>query len=104
MRSKAVQLLGTPRSGLPWHSGAWTGGRFTTGSIVGYGDWRGKPTDVVTTYSPNNPGDTYQTMMSSTWSIGTWDGFPGKLVYGLAPLPPSGEGSMSSIAADGVAA
>ncbi|GAA1430937.1 hypothetical protein GCM10009616_16800 [Microlunatus lacustris] len=94
--SAATRILGTPASGLPWHSGAWTGGRFSARHIAGFGDWRGRPADVVTTFSPR---ENYRTMMSETWSIRTWSGFPGRLNYGLALLPDSGEGSLSSIGA-----
>jgi hypothetical protein len=93
--SAATRILGATKSGLPWHSGAWVGGRFTTTSINGFGTWRGRPVDVVTTYSPR---ESYQAMMDNTWSITTWNGFAGKLNYGLAPLPDNGEGSLASIA------
>jgi hypothetical protein len=94
--SAAEQILGTPRSGLAWHSGAWVGGRFDTESINGFGKWRGRPADVVTAYAENS---SYAAMTGETWSIGTWKGFAGKLNYGLSPLPDSGEGSFASIAA-----
>jgi hypothetical protein len=94
--SAAERILGKPRSGLAWHSGAWVGGRFDTETINGFGKWRGRPTDVVTTYAENS---SYAAMTGESWSIGTWKGFPGKLNYGLSPLPDSGEGSFKSIAA-----
>lgn len=94
--SAAVRTLGTPRSGLGWHSGAWVGGRFNTRTINDFGTWRGRPTDIVTTYSPR---DSYSSIMSNTWSITTWEGFQGKLQYGLALIPNDGSGSFSSIAA-----
>ena len=92
--SRAVQLLGPPQSGLTWHSGTWTGGRFTTSALASFGDWRGRPADVVTTYSSRS---SYRSMAEDTWSIRTWNGFPGRLSYALAPLPDSGEGSLASI-------
>ena len=95
-RSAATRILGTPRSGLDWHSGAWTGGRFTTGTINSFGSWRGRPADVVTTYAPR---DSYQSIKDDEWSITTWNGFSGRLSYGLAPLPDNGEGSLRSIGA-----
>jgi hypothetical protein len=94
--SAAAQILGVPRSGLAWHSGAWVGGRFNTDAINGFGEWRGRPTDVVTTYAERS---SYQAMTGETWSISVWKGFAGKLNYGLSPLPDSGEGSFESIAA-----
>ena len=94
--SAAIRILGKTRSGLPWHSGAWVGGRFDTSTINAFGDWRGRASDVVTTYSPR---DSYATMMNNTWSITTWDGFQGKLNYGLAMIPDNGEASLASIGA-----
>ena len=92
--SAATRILGPTRSGLPWHSGAWLGGRFNVASIEAFGAWRGRPADVVTTYAPR---DSYATMTDNTWSIGTWTGFAGRLNYGLSPLPDDGEGSLASI-------
>ena len=93
--SAAKRILGVPRSGLGWHSGAWVGGRFDTDTINDFGAWRGRPADIVTTYAEKS---SYQAMMEETWSIDTWKGFAGKLNYGLPLLPDSGEGSLDSIA------
>jgi hypothetical protein len=92
----ATRILGAPRSGLGWHSGAWVGGRFNPATINGFGTWRGRPTDMVTTYSPR---DSYRSMQTNPWSITTWNGFRGKLNYGVAMLPDDGSGSFASIAA-----
>jgi hypothetical protein len=94
-QSAAVRLFGTPRSGLPWHSGAWVGGRFNASGINGFGTYRGRPMDFVTTYSEK---DTYAHMATETWPITTWSGFKGKLNFGLAIVPTSREGSLASIA------
>ncbi|MBA8793254.1 hypothetical protein FHX74_000848 [Friedmanniella endophytica] len=93
--SETRKLFGSTRSGLPWASGAWVGGRFDTPSINAFGTWRGRPMDLVTTYSPR---DSYATMANNSWTIDTWAGFQGRLNYGLALLPDSGEGSLASIA------
>lgn len=95
-KSAANRVLGPTKSGLPWHSGAWIGGRFTADHLAKFGAWRGRSADMVTTYSPRA---SYKAMTDDTWSITTWNGFAGKLSYGLAPLPDSGEGSLVSIAA-----
>jgi hypothetical protein len=87
--------LGSSRSGLPWLSGVWSGGRFTPSAIAAYGNWRGRPIDIVTAYSRR---DSYRAMASEAWSINVWKGMPGRLNYGLALLPDSGEGSLKSIA------
>lgn len=92
----AKRILGNSRSGLPWHSGAWVGGRFTPKHIAGFGSWRGRSADIVTTYSPQS---SYKAMTNETWSITTWKGFPGRLNYGLAMLPDNGAGSLKSIGA-----
>ena len=87
--------LGPSRSGLPWLSGVWTGGRFSPSAVAAYGEWRGRPIDIVTAYSRR---DSYRAIASETWSIGVWNGVPGRLSYGLAILPDSGEGSLASVA------
>jgi hypothetical protein len=87
--------LGTSRSGLPWLSGVWTGGRFSPAEIRGYGSWRGRPIDIVTAYSNRA---SYERTAKDTWSIDVWKGVPGRLNYGLGILPESGEGSLASIA------
>jgi hypothetical protein len=92
----AARILGKSRSGLPWHSGVWLGGRFSTSSINAFDTWRGRPIDVVTTYAASS---SYQAMMEELWPINVWKGFNGRLNYGLAMLPENGEGSFASIAA-----
>jgi hypothetical protein len=95
MTSTPPTRLGPSRSGLPWLSGVWSGGRFTPSAIAAYGQWRGRPVDLVTAYSRR---DSYRATASETWSINVWKGVPGPLNYGLAILPDSGEGSLASIA------
>ena len=90
-----VTRLGPSRSGLPWLSGVWSGGRFSPSDIDAYGKWRDRPIDIVTAYSRR---DSYRTTATETWSINVWKGMPGRLNYGLAILPDSGEGSLASIA------
>jgi len=93
--SKVRAKLGRSVSGAPWLSGVWTGGRFTPSAVNAYGKWRGRPIDLVTTYSRR---DNYRAMVDDAWSITVWKGFPGRLNYGLALLPDSGEGSLKTIA------
>ena len=87
--------LGRSVSGLPWLSGVWSGGRFTPGAIDSFGTWRGRPVDLVAAYSRR---DSFQAMVDESWSIDVWEGVPGRLNFGLALLPESGEGSLDSIA------
>ncbi len=92
--SAALRLLGPTRSGLPWHSGGWTGNRFDANSIDGFGAWRGRPADAVTTYGYR---ESYAKLTDNEWPITTWAGFKGRLNYGLPMLPDNGEGSLASI-------
>lgn len=87
-KTAAYRILGKPQSGLPWHSGAWLGGRAIDGAAnaAEWGAWRGRPLDLVDTYSPT---DSYDSIANNTWSITTWSGFKGKLQYGLASIPGS---------------
>jgi len=92
--SASSRILGPTASGLPWHSGAWVGGRFSSAGIDAFGSWRGRPADLVTTYvEPSS----YAAMVSNVWSIETWKGFQGRLSYGLRLLPEDGAGSLTSI-------
>jgi len=94
-RSAATRILGPSRSGLPWHSGAWTGGRFDAAGANAFGTWRGRPSDIATTYvDPSS----FASMSGNPWSIYTWEGFQGRLSYGLRLLPTDGSGSLASIA------
>jgi hypothetical protein len=86
--SAAQRILGTPRSGLRWHSGAWTGAPHTVAEIENFGAWRGSKPDVVTTYSMN---ESWQSLATNFWSISVYQGFAGRLNYSLAPIPVSAE-------------
>ena len=94
--SPKVRALGKSRSGLPWHSGAWLGGRFSAESLDDFARWRGRPADVVTTFAPRQ---NYTAIMSSGWGMSIWEGFEGRLNYGLPLLPDDGTGSLRSIGA-----
>jgi hypothetical protein len=100
--SKARQLFGARRSGLPWHSGAWTSGAGSMGmdSLNAYGAWRGSQLDFVTTYSLGyDQGPTWADMVSedNDWLINTYKDFPGKLNYGLALLASESRGNFSEV-------
>jgi len=93
-RSPAQRIFGRPRSGKPWHSGFWAGGVASAGRIAAAGAWRGAPMDVATTYG--NYG-TWAEMAASEWNITTFDGFPGRLAYGLPLLPRNRAGHWEDI-------
>lgn len=89
---KAAQLP----AGRTWLSGAWSGGSISVERIEGFGKWRGQPADVVTTYPAY---ETWDELANSEWHINTFDGFTGRLSYGLPLLPKKdGEGSLGDVA------
>jgi hypothetical protein len=93
-RSKAVSMYGTPRSGLAWHSGFWTGGTMSTARMKQAATWRGRPFDFVTTY----PGHgTWAQIGDSDWAVGIFDGFAGRISYGLPLLPDNRRGQWSDV-------
>ncbi len=101
--SAAQRLFGPSRSGLPWHSGAWTAGAGSMGIDAAnkYGSWRGSPLDFVTTYSQGyNEGEgTWADMVDEggDWLITTYKDFPGKLNYGLALLADESRGNFDEV-------
>jgi hypothetical protein len=91
----AARLLGTSRSGLPWHSGVWLGGRFTTAQLNAFGVWRGRPADVTTTYGYR---DSPELLAGNSWPITTWSGFGGRLNYGVPLATNDGRMTLASVA------
>ena len=92
--SKAVQLYGTPRSGLPWHSGFWTGGEINTAHIEAAGAWRGTPMDFATVYPLYG---TWAEIEGSGWAVTNFRGFKGHLAYGLPLLPTNRKGHWEDV-------
>jgi hypothetical protein len=83
--------------GRTWLSGAWSGGSISRQRIEGFGSWRGQPADVVTTYPAY---ETWDELRDSEWHISTFEGFAGRLAYGLPLLPKKeGDGSLKDVAA-----
>lgn len=80
----ARKYLGTPRSGLSWHSGAWTGEYMSAKNATKWGTWRGRASDATPTFPESQ---TWSDIRNSTWHIDTYKGFRGTLVYGLPLLP-----------------
>ncbi|MEI2764239.1 MAG: glycosyl hydrolase [Dermatophilaceae bacterium] len=74
-------------------SGVWLGGRMSTGDLEQFATWRGARVETVTTYVAY---DTWADMKNA-WTISTFDGFPGTLVYGLALLPTREKGSLQDV-------
>ena len=91
---KAVALFGPTLSGLPWHSGAFTGGGIGTVRQNYWGTWRGRPGDSATTRPVH---ETWASITNSDWAIGLLDGFPGLINYGLPMLPTDRAGQWTDI-------
>ncbi len=85
-----------PRSGRTWLSGAWLGGNFNPGALSAFGAWRGSSVETVTTYSEKS---TFAQIRDEDWSISTFAGFEGTLVYGLSLLPFDQKASLADVAA-----
>lgn len=68
-QSKAVEILGVPSSGLPWHSGAWTPGKdgHTVENINEFELWRGTKLDLVTCYA--NYSGRFDEVYNSEWNV-----------------------------------
>ncbi len=86
-----------------WTSGVWTGGDWSPERLAGFGTWRGSPVDTVTAYPAYQ---TWAELAGSDWNVGVFDGFTGRLAYGLpllpkAPLPvkAQGAGTLADVAA-----
>lgn len=90
--------LGLPASvsGRPYLSGAWLGGHFYPDALHNFGVYRGTPVDTVTAYSDTRSWES----IVNDWTISTYRGFPGVIVYGLAMLP-IGSGSTLADVANG---
>jgi hypothetical protein len=84
------------KPGAPWTSGGWVGGDSSTAAIRQFGQWRGKPAHTVTTYPAY---DTWDQIIGSDWHVSNFNGFKGKLVYGLPLLPSEQPASLQDVAA-----
>ncbi|GAB76822.1 hypothetical protein SAMN05421595_1957 [Austwickia chelonae] len=90
------RLLGPSRSGKPWFSGAWVaGGTWGPQRAEEWGTFRGSPNDATVSYSHK---ESFARIAESDWNVSVFNGFPGKLVYGLSLLPQDGTGSLSTVA------
>ena len=87
-------MYGTPRSGLAWHSGFWTGGAINRAHIEDAGTWRGTPMDFATVYPAYA---TWADIQNSTWAVSSFSGYKGRLAYGLPLLPTNRKGQWQDI-------
>ena len=90
---KAMTLYGRPRSGLAWHTGFWAGGRMGTGRMLAAEAWAGRRFDVVTAYPLFATWD----QLSGDSSIALFDGWPGRLSYGVPMLPANRPGQWADV-------
>lgn len=94
--SAAMRILGPTRSGLPWHSGVKAQGPYSTAMVEKFGQWRGRPVDGGLTY-PNYSGQggtaTSQDIRNSGWTASLYNGFPGRIYYGMPPFAKGTYGS-----------
>jgi len=94
VRGVGLAMYGRPASGLPWHSGFWTGGEMSTQRMAQAAAWVGHPFDFVTTYPAYG---TWAELSDSDWAAGIFDGFGGRLSYGLPLLPANRRGHWSDV-------
>ncbi len=92
--SQAVSMYGRPSSGLPWHSGIWTGGEVTGARVKQAGVWRGTVMDFATVYPAYA---TWAEIQNSDWTVEMFVGYKGRLSYGLPLLPKNRKGRWSDI-------
>lgn len=90
----ARALYGTPRSGLAWHSGIWTGSGMSASRTAQAERWAGRPFDFVTVYPGYN---TWAEMSDSAWTSQLMKGYQGKLAYGLPLLPNNRRGHWEDV-------
>lgn len=78
-----------------WTSGAWIGGRASAQSMQEFGQWRGAKATAATVYPAY---DSWADIKQSDWHVSTFDGFDGRLVYGLPLLPKDGSSTLKEVA------
>ncbi len=79
-----------------WPSGIWVGGTWGVDRVDRFGAWRGSPADFVVTYPAYA---TWAELAESDWHVQVFNGFAGRLVYGLPLLPKDEAGKAGALAA-----
>jgi hypothetical protein len=98
----AAGWLWAREDGPPWSSGVWTGTSMDADLVHEFEQWRGSSVATVTTYPAY---ETWAEIAGSQWHVETFQGFDGRLVYGLPLVPDREEGSLTEVGAgdrDGV--
>jgi hypothetical protein len=83
-------------TGPPWASGVWLGGVVDAARVAEFGRWRGSPADTLTVYPAYA---TWRELAASDWNVSTFEGYPGRLVYGLPLLPSDQSATLADVAA-----
>ncbi|WP_462186829.1 glycoside hydrolase family 26 protein, partial [Frankia sp. CcWB2] len=83
---------GGTRSGLPWLSGFQS---HQLAQLVEFGDWRGRPNDIVHVYTSRNQG--WGGLVEPSWPVDLFKGFQGKLLISQ-PTFPKGQGNNAACA------
>jgi len=94
VKSRAVSMYGRPRSGLPWHSGIWTGNGMSAARSIAAERWAGRPFDFTTVYPSYT---TWDEMADSSWITREMAGYRGRLVVGLPLLPNNRRGQWNDV-------
>ena len=92
---KSTYEMGPAASPATWRSGVWLGGAGRTGKVNQFGRWRGTEVGAVTAYPAYA---TWQEMRTSDWHVSSFNGFQGRLAYGLPLLADEG-GTLKEVAA-----
>ncbi len=90
----AKLLYGTPRSGMLWHTGFWTGSGMSATRTIQAEAWAGRPYDFVTVYPAYG---SWQDLADSGWVPHLLQGYRGRLAYGLPLLPNNRRGQWNDI-------
>lgn len=95
-RSPSEAAAAAVDSGPPWPSGVWLGGADDATAFDDFGRWRGTSADTLTTYPAYK---TWRELSESEWHVSTFEGFEGRLAYGLPLLPSKQRASLTDVAA-----
>ena len=83
-------------AGHTWLSGIWLGGALDAEVVHEFGKWRGSDAEVLTTYPAYK---TWDEISESNWHVATFEGFEGRLSYGLPILPRREKATLQDVAA-----
>lgn len=90
----ARAMYGVPRSGLPWHTGIWTGNGMSASRTAQAEKWAGRPYDFVTVYPAYG---SWSEIAASEWVFSLMRGYRGRLAYGLPLLPNDRRGKWDDV-------